>query len=898
MEGVGFEAVAEGYRQSQHSRHQLSGSGDGVATMSERSTRARPPGGGLVGRNVELSALLCGVDSALRGSATMIMVSGAAGTGKTALLDACARVAVGVRLLRGTCSPADGHRPYHAVRLLLGLDQETSDVPLSHRLSAKLTDLARSGPVGMVLDDVQWCDEASVAWLEMVVRRDSGLPLLVLLARRTSAHWPLAGAAFGAAAARCRVVRLGPLRGEDIAGLARRVWETRPHPEFVRACAAGSRGSPRLALRLFDRLRAGGLAPVGENAPAAAEAALALFAEEMPAALDREPVFVRQVIEAAAVLGSADWELVGMLSGVPERLVDVALEVLREQGLLDCPHGVVLAAAVDDLDGRRRRAARILNDAGHPPVEVGAQLVELADLDEPWMRPMLREAAVEAERAGRPGTAIRFLRGLLAAGARDVLVLTDFARVAEERDPAAVYAALLDGLEWTDEIRDLARIGVRLGRVAVILGRAAEVVGTLARIADGLAATADLELRAGVEAAQRTVALWQGSAAPRPSDVDGRTGAEREVLALRAVASVLSGDPAAAGQVRRALAVPPPGGWAFALAGYVLSLVGDSEEALRSLAGADREAPWSRGIALSVRALVRVESGDLVGARLDAAAAMDATADFVEPATAARTAMALVCARGGEVAEGGRLIDGLTDAPPLVHPPLLAVRASLAELRGADEEALALLTRCGTLPGAVLVPWWLDATRLLVRLGRRAEARELVVTGEELADRWGTATARGLASLGRGVVDLDTDALGVAVDALAGVPWYLTRARILLGGASLREDDRAAARGHFREAVDLAARCGFRPLAKEARSGLLAAGGRWRARTAGASGVLTDGERRVAELAASGATNREIAETLLVALRTVEIHLTSAYRKLGVTGRTELAAGLAGRRPS
>lgn len=196
----------------------------------------------------------------------------------------------------------------------------------------------------------------------------------------------------------------------------------------------------------------------------------------------------------------------------------------------------------------------------------------------------------------------------------------------------------------------------------------------------------------------------------------------------------------------------------------------------------------------------------------------------------------------------------------------------------------------------MLVPWWLDATRLLLRLGRRAEARELTATGEELANRWGTARARGLASLGRGMVDRDADALGAAVDALAGMPWYLTRARILLGGASLRKDDRAAARGHFREAVDLAVRCGFRPLAREARSGLLAAGGRWHARTAGVSSVLTDGERRVAELAVSGATNREIAETLFVALRTVEMHLTSAYRKLGVTGRTGLAAVLAGRR--
>jgi DNA-binding CsgD family transcriptional regulator len=67
-----------------------------------------------------------------------------------------------------------------------------------------------------------------------------------------------------------------------------------------------------------------------------------------------------------------------------------------------------------------------------------------------------------------------------------------------------------------------------------------------------------------------------------------------------------------------------------------------------------------------------------------------------------------------------------------------------------------------------------------------------------------------------------------------------------------------------------------------------ASGGRNYAVTGNVTDVLTVGERRVGDLAAAGATNREIADRLLLALRTVEIHLTSVYRKLGVNGRAHL----------
>ncbi|WP_290062360.1 helix-turn-helix domain-containing protein, partial [Amycolatopsis solani] len=60
-------------------------------------------------------------------------------------------------------------------------------------------------------------------------------------------------------------------------------------------------------------------------------------------------------------------------------------------------------------------------------------------------------------------------------------------------------------------------------------------------------------------------------------------------------------------------------------------------------------------------------------------------------------------------------------------------------------------------------------------------------------------------------------------------------------------------------------------------------------------GRLSDAERRVAELAAGGHSNREIGRRLHVTVSTVEQHLTNVYRKLGVDGRAHLPSGLAGR---
>ena len=129
-----------------------------------------------------------------------------------------------------------------------------------------------------------------------------------------------------------------------------------------------------------------------------------------------------------------------------------------------------------------------------------------------------------------------------------------------------------------------------------------------------------------------------------------------------------------------------------------------------------------------------------------------------------------------------------------------------------------------------------------------------------------------------------------AVAAQAPNPLASAAALVDLAAAQLAAGDRAAARAATRAALDPARSAGARPLAQRAAQVLREAGGRPRR----ASGLvqLTASERRVAELAVTGATNPEIAERLTLSTKTIETHLGSTYRKLGIGSRAELPEAL------
>jgi DNA-binding CsgD family transcriptional regulator len=138
--------------------------------------------------------------------------------------------------------------------------------------------------------------------------------------------------------------------------------------------------------------------------------------------------------------------------------------------------------------------------------------------------------------------------------------------------------------------------------------------------------------------------------------------------------------------------------------------------------------------------------------------------------------------------------------------------------------------------------------------------------------------------------DEGTEHLRCSVELLERSPRRLELAHALVElGAALR---RAKAREPLRNGIELAHRCGALPLVERAHAELHATGTRPRKLVSTGIDSLIAQERRVAEMAAEGLSNPEIAQTLFVTRRTVETHLRHAYQKLDIGRREELKQAL------
>jgi DNA-binding NarL/FixJ family response regulator len=887
--------------------------------VSRHHTEAGP---GLVGRSAELAALAASGTAARAGSARLVIVRGPSGIGKTALLGRIGD--------EGTVLRASGDRaPYATVRSLLGLGPGHPLPDDEHRalreLSRVALDLVREAPLVLVLDNADSCDDKSLRWLEFLLRRGAELPLLVVLAECADGPAPydrrLAGVA---AAGRARVIEPGPLGQAEVAEVIRRELHRSPAPGFALACAKAAEGNPRFLLRLLGAVREQGGRPDEAGALRVAELSRGLVRVAVRERLARWPEPLRRVACAAAVLKAFDADLVSSLAALPVPAVVAAFDLLKGYavpGSVDEDRRLdVLSAVLDELgeDERadlRRRAARILNDAGAPPWRVADQILALDTLDEPWMRELLARAGGFGWNSG---FVLRCLARLVETDAEGTDERIDFAAALVEVDPWRAAPLLEEVLPRVMEPHARAVVAELLAAISLtvpgvrprpaVLSEALVALGT----GDGAETAEEFEARVRLEALVR---LRQPAPAAvlreRPPDVPGDTPAERQALVAQALLTTMRGTSAtiAADLARRALSGPQPRtGWTASAASVVLFLADEFDEAIAGVGkahrgGVRRRAPWTELLALTTKAWILASAGEITEAALAVTDAVEVTdrAPWGAEVTLHRPVQALVLFNQGDV-------DGAEEALEAAHRHgvspdehyFLLAKSAVAWFREDLDTALACALRCGELldeggiRNPVYAPWWLHAASLLVRMGRAGEAAALVERGEELAKRWGTARASALVLMAKGTVirgPQALDALTEATELLTGTAAKSdhARAEALLGMALLRAEDPVAAREHLRRSVDLSVQRGGWASAKTARDLLVAAGGRMSRVVGDRVDLLTGRERKVAGIVARGASNAEIADELSISLRTVELHLTSVYRKLGVVSRAELA---------
>lgn len=763
---------------------------------------------------------------------------------------------------RVVCRHDEAVAEHAALRRLLNLHGCDSHPRTTRRTAQRLVERSLNrAPLVLAVDDAQWCDEGTIRWIDGLMHGSAGSPLTVLLSL-TDDIPAVSAPAFEALVARdtCTVAGGPPLWRPGVRGKA-------PAPP-----GAGTASAPPGAAR-----------PPGAPAPETAWS---------PGSQENR---LLRIVRAAVLLRSSDPDLVSQLAGLPRQMTDRLLGTALDRGLLarlDPVRGapaeldrLMASLPLAEREQLRAQAAEILNDAGHPARQVAELLLGLRTLDRPWMRTLLREAAVAAFRE-QPATAVSFLRRLHEAVPDDLTVRAELAAALTDIDPA----------------------------------------GALRHLDEVLARCDDPEVRAFASGARKLTALMTHRLPDRPealgallrelphpaSSLSCGGPADDLALSARALRTALTGTDigAAVADAQRVLRTDRPrAAWATVAASRVLALSDDTGSALAHLDRVAaytlrREEDWALGHAGANRALLLLESG-----RTDEAAEAALAATRLAQAQGgvagnplASIALALTSVARADItgAEAAlRRLDGLDLGDSVwEHHLRLTARAFVERALGRPAEALRLLEACGAgldaagIGNPLFTTWWLHSAELHMSLGLPGPARERAEHGRRLAERWPTARSTGLSLLALGTVATGTDRVDLLTESVRVLRDSCDQharvlAEIRLGKALLRRGDDKAARGRLHAARGTAVRCGMTAVAGQARAALAAAGGR------PASVTLTKAERPVAEMAVAGASNRSIADTLCLTVRTVEYHLTSVYRKLGVTGRAGLAQRLA-----
>jgi DNA-binding CsgD family transcriptional regulator len=818
-----------------------------------------------------------------------------------------------------------------------------------HGLYWMCSNLAGWKPVCMVIDDAHWADAPSLRFLAFLLTRLEELHIALIVAtrpREAGTDADLLAAVVTDPSA--EVVRIPPLTRAAVAQLLEATLGERPDPVFVDACLRATRGTPFLMRELVDSLREGGVVPVAEAAADVERIGAQTVGRSIRLRLRRLPDAAERLARALAILEQGELHQVARLAGVDAAEAAAAVELLIDSGILEpgrpltFTHPIVLSGLYSDLSsGERaqghREAAVLLAEQPGSEERVAQHLLASEPAADAWSVDRLVEAARAASCIGAPESAAHYLVRALAEPPRQdrhssILLALG---IAEARAGLPEWRSHLEGAvesapDHTARVDAAIVLGVALSRAQCpddavdVLDRTKATVDRTAPeygvLLDAVAAGVEL-----VNAVPAPATSSRRRLARERAEIDA--SAPPELLAVAAFIAVVTNESAAAGADlalrsltagHEVLAAFPRRPWLshatwFAQTAVAL-LVTERYDDLRPLLDESIAKARTSGdsgtlaIGLALRGWFVLRVGDLTAAEVDtrtALAAPELRAPMLFRVLNAGVLAGALLEQGdlAEAEEVLRPLDGQIESDSLTAAVLRLARGRLRVAQGRIDDGLADFLGVGLLTDRARVTcpgylsWRSDAALAHLALAQHEPAARLAEEELELARAFGAPRALGVAGRASGLVaggDRGASLLRDAVDAFERADARLERARALtdLGAMLRRRNRRTEARELLRDALDAAHRLGARPLAERAEIELRASGGRPRRVVLSGLDSLTASERRIAELAGQGLSNREIAQTLFVTNRTVEGHLTNVFRKLRLDSRTKLHAAL------
>jgi DNA-binding CsgD family transcriptional regulator len=818
------------------------------------------------------------------------------------------------------------------------------DAPFAvlHGLYWLCVNLAGERPLVVTVDDAHWADPSSLRFLAFLVARLEELPIALVLATRPEADEATA-ALLGVLLADplALTLRPSPLSARAVGRLIEEEVGHAPAPELIAACHRSTGGVPLLVRELVAALGdddARLTARAGDGADAIGARTIG---RTITLRLGRLSAPAGRLARAVAVLETADLVPAADLAGLDPSAAAAAVDELVAAGMLRpglplaFAHPIMRASVLEEVPSAERlhahrRAAELLAANGVSSERVAEHLLATAPAGDPWTVERLTDAARTAARRGAPESAARYLRRVLAEPpapqARAQILLELGVAEAMAGQPAG-EARLREALAAAGDD------GVRLGAALVLahlLGRD-ERIAQAVEVVDLAAAEltdADGHARVLLESMAMSAGMLDAATAPGLATrlhamrrAAGDPAAPREVLGVAALVAAHGNEPASTcvALAQRALAtgtriVPEPTDlpW-FAQATIGLVWADAHAQAQTALDAGVAESrrigdPALFALSLSQRAWLLLRRGDLQGAEGDARSVLDA-GDLAAPALYRKLAAAMLVAASveqGALTQGDMVLDAFgVDETKRTHTAatLRLARGLLRLAQQRPAEALTDILAAGdivvatgsTCPG--YLAWRSAAAMAHHALGDGQAARRLAREEVELARAFGGERTLGVALRAAGVVAggrAGEELVRESIECHERAGARLERARSLaeLGTLLCHADRPTEARELLREALDIAHSAGAAPLADRAEAALRTIGAAPRRAVLTGAAALTASERRVAELAADGLTNREIAQALFVTIRTVEGHLTRAFAKLDLRSRQGLAVAL------